>query len=158
MAHRGYYHYLQRQQCQPLRHQRNLRQSRLLPGAGTETDKKAGNLLFVSGHGTQICGKVGGDLTTDDGYNAARECTINCLSAIKQAVGDLDKVNIVKVFGMVNCTPDYVNQPTVLNGASDLLIEVFGQEKGCHARSAIGMCSLPRGIACEVEMVVEVTE
>lgn len=123
-----------------------------------ERTKKAGNLLFVSGHGTQICGKVGGDLTTDDGYNAARECTINCLSAIKQAVGDLDKVNIVKVFGMVNCTPDYVNQPTVLNGASDLLIEVFGQEKGCHARSAIGMCSLPRGIACEVEMVVEVTE
>ena len=68
------------------------------------------------------------------------------------------QVNIVKVFGMVNSTPDFVEQPTVINGVSDLLIEVFGQERGCHARSAVGMCSLPRGIACEVEMVVEILE
>ena len=123
-----------------------------------ERTKSACGLTFVSGHGTNIVGKVGGDLTIEDGYNAAKEAAINCLSAIKQVAGDLDKVNIVKVFGMVNSTPDFVEQPTVINGVSDLLIEVFGQERGCHARSAVGMCSLPRGIACEVEMVVEILE
>lgn len=119
--------------------------------------RQSGNLLFVSGHGTNILGKVGADLTLEDGYAAAREATINCLSAIKGAIGDLDKVEcFVKVFGMVNSAPDFVEQPAVINGVSDLLIEVFGHEIGDHARSAVGMCSLPRGIAAEVEMIVQV--
>ena len=122
-----------------------------------ERTKPACGLTFVSGHGTKnILGKVGAELSIEDGYAAAKEATINCLSAIKQVAGDLDKVNIVKVFGMVNSAPDFTDQPKVLNGASDLLIKAFGQEKGCHARSAVGMCSLPRGIACEVEMIVEI--
>ena len=121
-----------------------------------ERTKTACGLTFVSGHGTNILGKVGAELSVEEGYKAAREAAINCLSAIKQIAGDLDKVNFVKVFGMVNSAPDFTEQPTVVNGVSDLLIEVFGQEKGSHARSAVGMCSLPRGIACEVEMVVEI--
>ena len=128
------------------------------PNHPIERTKRMGNLMFVSGHGTNILGKLGAELKIEDGYQAAREATINCLSAIKQEVGDLDKVNVLKVFGMVNSAPDFVEQPTVVNGASDLLIAVLGQEKGSHARSAVGMGSLPRGIACEVEMVVEIQE
>jgi len=121
--------------------------------------KQAGDLLFVSGHGTNILGKVGAELTVEEGYQAAREAAINCLSAIKGAIGDLDKVvSFVKVFGMVNSAPDFVEQPAVINGVSDLLIEAFGDEIGYHARSAVGMASLPRGIAAEVEMIVQVRE
>ena len=119
--------------------------------------RQAGNLLFVSGHGTNILGKLGADLTIDQGYQAAREAAVNCLSAIKGAIGDLDDVIcFLKVFGMVNSAPDFVEQPAVMNGVSDLLIEAFGPEIGGHARSAVGMCSLPRGIAAEVEMIVQV--
>lgn len=119
--------------------------------------KQSGNLLFVSGHGTAYKGKVGADLTVEDGYVAAREAAIHCLEAIKQHVGDLDKVtNFLKVFGMVNSAPDFIQQPAVINGVSDLLIEVFGQEIGSHARSAVGMVSLPNGIAVEVEMIAEI--
>ena len=121
-----------------------------------ERTKTGCGLTFVSGHGTNILGKVGAELTLEDGYKAAREAAINCISAIKEVAGDLDKVNIIKVFGMVNSAPDFVDQPKVINGVSDLLIEVFGEDKGSHARSAVGMGSLPRGIACEVEMVVEI--
>ena len=119
--------------------------------------KQTGNLIFVSGHGPKnIIGKVGADLTLEDGYAAAREACVNCLGALKGYLGDLDKItSIVKVFGMVNSAPDFVEQPAVVNGASELLIAVFG-DAGWHARSAVGMASLPRGIACEVEMVVEV--
>ena len=88
---------------------------------------------------------------------AAREAAIHCLEAIKQYTGDLDKVtNFLKVFGMVNSAPDFIQQPTVINGVSELLIEVFGQEIGSHARSAVGMGSLPNGIAVEVEMIAEI--
>ena len=121
--------------------------------------KQSGNLLFVSGHGTLFKGKVGGDLTVEDGYSAAREATVHCLEAIKQKIGDLDNVtNFLKVFGMVNATPDFTQHPTVLNGVSELLIEVFGEDIGSHARSAVGMGSLPNGIAVEVEMIVEVKD
>ena len=119
--------------------------------------KKSGNLLFVSGHGTAIKGKLGAGLTVEDGYNAAREAAIHCLEAVKQAIGDLDRVtSVVKVFGMVNSSPDFTQQPTVVNGVSELLIEAFGEEIGSHARSAVGYVSLPNGIAVEVEMIVEV--
>ena len=122
--------------------------------------KRCGNLLFVSGHGSlQTKGKVGVDLNVEDGYRAARECAIHCLEAIKQSIGDLDKVrNFLRVFGMVNCAADFTRQPDVMNGVSDLLIEAFGETIGSHARSAVGMNSLPNGIACEVEMIVEVEE
>lgn len=119
--------------------------------------KQTGNLLFVSGHGTKIKGKVGGSITVEQGYEAAREASIHCLEAIKQHIGDLDRVsNFIKVFGMVNSAPDFIQQPAVMNGASEFLISVFGEEIGSHARSAVGMGSLPNGIAVEVEMVVEV--
>ena len=121
-----------------------------------------GNLLFLAGKGPtksdglSITGKVGKDLTIEQGYEAARVTAINHLSVLKAELGDLNKVKrIVKVLGMVNCTEDFKDQPKVINGYSDLMVEIFG-EKGKHARSAVGMCSLPNGIAVEVEVIVEI--
>ena len=121
-----------------------------------------GNLVFLAGKGprledgTYITGKVGQDLTQEEGYEAARIVGINQLAALKAEIGNLDRVKrIVKVLGMVNATPDFTNQPEVINGFSDLMFEVFGQ-KGKHARAAVGMGSLPRGIAVEIEMIVEI--
>ena len=122
-----------------------------------ERSKRSGNLLFVSGHGSKkTLGKVGETLTVEEGYEAAREACIHCLESIRMACGDLDNVaNFVKVLGMVNAAPDFTKHPVVINGVSDLLIEAFGQEIGSHARSAVGMSSLPGNIAVEVEMIVE---
>ncbi len=125
--------------------------------------KRVGNMVYISGHGCNgseptWVGKVGRDLTQEEGYKAARACGLFLLATLKQAVGDLDKVKgIVKVLGMVNADPEFGNHPEVINGASDLFVEVFG-EKGRHARSAVGMSSLPRGIPVEIEMIVEVEE
>jgi enamine deaminase RidA (YjgF/YER057c/UK114 family) len=123
---------------------------------------RVGNLLFLSGKGpnkpdgSYVIGKVGKDLTTEQGYEAARLAAISHLSVLKAELGDLNKVKrIVKVLGMVNCTDDFKDQPKVINGYSDLMVEIFG-EKGKHARSAVGMNSLPLGIAVEVEVIVEV--
>lgn len=123
---------------------------------------QTGNLLFLSGtgpkqtDGTYIQGKVGEDLSLEEGYQAARLTGINHLALLKNELGDLSRVKrIVKVLGMVNCTPEFQDQPKVINGFSDLMVEVF-QEKGKHARSAVGMNSLPMGIAVEVEMIVEI--
>lgn len=123
-----------------------------------------GNLVFLAGKGPQkpdgtyVTGKVGRDLTLEEGYAAARLTAINQLAALKAHLGSLDRVKrIVKVNGMVNCHSDFTNQPEVINGFSDLMVEVFG-EKGKHARAAVGMNSLPRNIAVEVEMVVEIEE
>lgn len=123
-----------------------------------------GNLVFLAGHGpskadgTYITGKVGKDLTEKQGYEAARIAGIAMLSTLKSTIGDLNRVNrIVKVLGMVNCVEGYGNQPEVINGFSDLMVEVFG-ENGKHARAAVGMSSLPRNIAVEVEMIVELKE
>lgn len=120
-----------------------------------------GKLVFLAGKGpkqadgTYITGKVGVDLTEEEGYQAARLVAINQLAALKAEIGDLDRVNrIVKVLGMVNAAPDFGNQPEVINGFSDLMVEVFG-EKGKHARAAVGMGSLPRNICVEIEMIVE---
>lgn len=122
-----------------------------------ERSKRSGNLLFVSGHGSKkTLGKVGDTLSVEQGYEAAREACIHCLESIRMACGDLDNVaNFVKVLGMVNAAPDFTKHPVVINGVSDLLIEAFGQKIGSHARSAVGMSSLPGGIAVEVEMIVE---
>ncbi len=123
---------------------------------------QAGKLLFLAGKGPKmpdgeyIKGKVGKDLTEKEGYEAARRTGVLQLAVLKDYLGDLNKVKrIVKVMGMVNCTDDFGNQPEVINGFSDLMVEVFG-EKGKHARAAVGMASLPRNIAVEVDIVVEI--
>ncbi|UCH21881.1 MAG: RidA family protein [Deltaproteobacteria bacterium] len=120
------------------------------------------NLIFLSGHdprrpdGTLITGKLGQDLNLEQGYEAARRTVVNLLASLKKELGDLDKIRrIVKLLAMVNCTPDFYDQPKVINGASDLLVEVFGPA-GKHARSAVGTISLPGNIAVEIEMIVEV--
>jgi len=125
---------------------------------------RSGNLLFLSGHGPQkdmgkiSRGKVGVDLTLEEGYQSARNTTLCLLSTIKNTIGDLDKVRrIVKLTGFVNCSEDFTDQPKVVNGASDLLVEIFG-ERGKHARAAVGMYQLPGGIPVEIEMVVEVED
>jgi enamine deaminase RidA (YjgF/YER057c/UK114 family) len=123
---------------------------------------KTGNLLFVSGHGPyqdgkiKISGKVGKELTVEEGYQVARNVGLNCLASVKATLGDLDKVKrVVKLLGMVNCAEDFKDQPKVINGCSDLLVEVFG-DAGKHARSAVGMQALPNGIPVEIEMILEV--
>ena len=121
-----------------------------------------GDLLFVSGHGPRragssdmVIGKLGDNMTVEEGYEAARLVGIQVLASIKRDIGSLDDVKrCVKALGMVNCTPDFGDQPAVVNGFSDLMVEVFG-ENGKHARSAVGMSSLPNGIAVEVELIVE---
>ena len=126
---------------------------------------QTGNLLFVAGlgpaareDGSTPSGKVGKDLTLEEGYEAARLVGINLLSRLKSSLGDLDRVErIVKLLSMVNCTPGFNQQPLVANGCSDLLVEVFG-EKGRHARSAVGMASLPNDIPVEIEMIVEIRD
>ena len=124
---------------------------------------RTGNLLFLAGHGptkadgTNITGKVGKDLTIEQGYEAAKITALSLIATLKDALGgDLSKVKrIVKVNGYVNCLPDFTDQPKVINGCSDLLVAVFG-EKGKHARAAMGMVALPNNIAVEIELVVEV--
>tara|TARA_B110000263_G_scaffold171967_1_gene149922 strand:+ start:1310 stop:1840 length:531 start_codon:yes stop_codon:yes gene_type:complete len=123
---------------------------------------RSGNLLFLSGKGPlkddgdYIKGKVGDDLTIEQGYEAARITGINQLSVLKSTLGDLRKVKrIVKVLGMVNSTSEFTDHPKVINGYSDLMVEVFGK-RGKHARAAVGMGSLPSNIAVEIEMIVEV--
>lgn len=123
---------------------------------------RTGNLVFTAGKGpvdkdgNRITGKLGQDLTIEEGYEAARMVGVYQLAALKQQLGDLNKVKrIVKVLGMVNATPDFTDQSKVINGFSDLMVEVFGED-GKHARSAVGMGSLPGNIAVEIEMIVEV--
>ncbi len=123
---------------------------------------RVGNLLFLSGKGpskkdgTYVTGKVGKDLSIEEGYEAARMTAIIQIAVLKNELGDLGKVKrIVKVLGMVNCESSFGDHPKVVNGFSDLMVEIFG-EKGKHARSAVGMSSLPFNMAVEVELVVEV--
>ena len=106
--------------------------------------------------GTYITGKVDQDLTIEEGYDAARLTALNILGSLKGEIGDLNKVvRFVKVIGMVNSTPSFNQQPAVINGFSDFIVEVFG-DRGRHARSAVGLVSLPSDIAVEIEVVVEV--
>ncbi len=124
---------------------------------------RTGNLVFLSGHGPVgadglVRGKVGVELSVDEGYDAARLVLIQLLGSLKAELGTLDKVErIVKLLCMVNCPPDFGDQPKVANGASDLLVELFG-EAGKHARSAVGMGSLPMGMSVEIEMIVQVAD
>jgi len=124
---------------------------------------RVGNLLYLSGHGPiQVAGqplprgKVGRDLSTEDAYKIAREVGLNLLGSTRALLGSLDKVKrVVKVLGMVNSADGFGDQPKVMNGFSDLMVEVFG-EAGRHARSAVGMAELPSGIPVEIEMILEV--
>lgn len=123
---------------------------------------RTGNLIYLAGHapvkpdGTYVTGKVGRDLTVEQGYEAAKLTAISLLSTLKAELGDLNKVKrVVKVLGMVNCHSDFADHPKVINGCSDLLVAVFG-DKGKHARSSVGMNSLPLNTSVEIEMVVEV--
>jgi enamine deaminase RidA (YjgF/YER057c/UK114 family) len=125
---------------------------------------RTGNLIFLAGKGpsktdgTYITGKPGKDLTIEQGYEAARLTAINQIAALKASIGDLSKVKrVVKVLGMVNSDAEFKDHPKVINGFSDLIVAVFG-EKGKHARSAVGMCSLPMNMAVEVEMIIEVED
>lgn len=123
---------------------------------------QSGKLVFLAGKGptradgTRINGKLGADLTVEEGYEAARLVGLQQLAALKLELGDLSRVKrIVKVHGMVNATPDFTDHSKVINGFSDLMVEVFG-EAGKHARAAVGMSSLPGGMAVEIEAIVEV--
>ena len=122
----------------------------------------AGGLLYVSGHisvntdGSAIKGKVGVDLTDEQGYAAARQCGLAILSTLKEQLGDLDKVKrLVKLLGMVNARPDYTDHASIMNGCSQLFKDVMGEESGVGVRSAVGMGSLPVNVAVEVEAIFE---
>ena len=121
-----------------------------------------GNVLYLSGQGPMrdgiptVRGKVGRDLSVDEAYQVAREVGINLLGSARYVLGSLDRVKrVVKVLGMVNSADGFGDQPKVINGFSDLMVEVFG-DKGRHARSAVGMAELPMGIPVEIEMILEV--
>lgn len=123
---------------------------------------QVGNLVFLSGRGplktdgTYITGKIGGNLTTEEGYQAARLAALNQLAVLRQTFGNLTRIKrIVKVNGYINTSGDFTEQPAVMNGFSDVLIEVFG-EQGRHARTSVGVFTLPKDMAVEVEMIVEI--
>jgi enamine deaminase RidA (YjgF/YER057c/UK114 family) len=125
---------------------------------------RTGNLLYLAGKGPgkpgepMPSGKVGRDFTIEQGYGYARETGLNIIAVMKAELGDLDRVKrVVKVLGMVNAIPEFGHQPEVINGCSDLFVEVFG-DRGRHARSAVGLGSLPRGIPVEIEVIVEVED
>jgi enamine deaminase RidA (YjgF/YER057c/UK114 family) len=126
---------------------------------------RVGNILYVSGHGLDLpklpgvrqTGKFGVDVSDEEGYATARAVALTMLASIKQEIGDLDRVRqVVRLFGMCNCTPDFVKMPQIIDGASDLFYELYGPVAGSSARTAVGMASLPRGIAVEINGEFEV--
>ncbi|MCU1455062.1 MAG: Translation initiation inhibitor [Acidimicrobiales bacterium] len=131
------------------------------PAANYVPCSRSGSLLYVSGHGPMgddgmVVGKVGADLTLEQGVQAARSTALSLLATLLGELGDLDRVTrIVKVFGMVNAAPGFGQMPAVIDGCSDLLVEVFG-DAGRHARSAVGLAELPFGIAVEIELIAEI--
>lgn len=116
------------------------------------------DLYYSSGSGSDSYrGKLGSDLTVEQGYEAARECGLQLLANMKAVIGDLDKVvRFVKLLSTVNSAPDFGDQPQVANGCSDLIVELYGEKAGKHARSAIGMGALPGNRAVEIEMIVQI--
>ena len=126
---------------------------------------KTGNLIYLSGvsptaksDGSEYKGKLGDNISVDEGYDAARLTAVNLIARLKGYLGDLDRVTqIVKLLSMVNATPDFIEPPAVSNGCSDLLVEVFG-DRGRHARSAIGVATLPGGIPIEIELIAEISD
>jgi enamine deaminase RidA (YjgF/YER057c/UK114 family) len=131
------------------------------PVANYVTARRTGNLLFLSGHlgkreGAVVTGRLGEDVETDAGYDLARSAAIDLLGTARAALGTLDTVAVVKLTGFVQSASTFTGQPAVVNGASDLLVAVFGHERGRHARSAIGVAQLPLGAAVEIEAIFEV--
>ena len=133
-----------------------------VPAANYVPFVRTGNLLFVSGQipmgpkGIDFVGKLGADADVDFGRAAARLCAINLIAQVRAATGDLEKlVRVVKLTGFVNSTGDFLDHPKVVNGASDLMVDVFG-DKGRHSRSAVGVAALPFGVAVEVEGIFEI--
>lgn len=131
------------------------------PVANYVSTRRTGNLLFVSGHvcrrdGAVVSGRVGDDIDTQTGYDLARLAALDVLGTVRAALGSLDDVTFVKITGFVNSAPGFTDQPAVINGASDLFVQVLGNERGAHARSAIGVAQLPLGAAVEVEAILEV--
>ncbi len=131
------------------------------PVANYVSYKRCGDMLYLSGQGprrndgTMHVGKVGKDVTTKQAYEHARLVALGLLAAMKQAAGDLAKVEVIKVLGMVNATPEFGDHPAVINGCSDLFVEVLG-DRGRHARSAVGMGSLPMHISVEIEAICRI--
>ncbi len=122
----------------------------------------AGNMAYLSGHGplhpdgTMTLGRVGEDRTKDEGYAAARQTGLALLATLRQELGSLDKIQrVVKILGMVNCVPAFTEQPAVINGCSELFRDVFGDEAGIAARSAVGVAALPAGMLVEIEAIFE---
>lgn len=136
------------------------------PVAKYKTSVLVGNILYTSGHGpakindkTPVHGRVGADLTLDQGKESARAVGLNILATVRSALGSLDKVKrLIKTLGMVNATPDFKDHPLVMNGFSELMAEVFGEDAGVGVRSAVGMGSLPGNIAVEIECIFEVEQ
>ncbi len=132
------------------------------PVANYVTSRQTGNLLFISGHlgkrdGAVVTGTVGEDVDTDTAYDLARRTAIDLLGTARAALGTLDTLAVIKLTGFVHCAPAFTEQSAVVNGASDLLVAVFGPERGRHSRSAIGVAQLPLGAAVELEAIFEVT-
>ena len=129
--------------------------------------RRRGSRLFISGHGPQLpdgelagpYGKVGADLTVEQGYQAARLAALSILGSLKRELGDLDRVVAwLRVFGMVNAAPDFTRTTVVINGFSELILQIYGQDAGAHARSAVGVAALPFGLPVVIEAEVEIAE
>jgi enamine deaminase RidA (YjgF/YER057c/UK114 family) len=141
-----------------------LPQPRDFPSPNRRGCVRVGAMLFLSGHGphhpdmkAKEHGKLGLDISEGEGYEAAKITALTMLATIKRELGDLDRVKqVVRLFGMVNCTPEFTTMPRVIDGASDLFYELFGPQAGCHARTAVGMASLPRGQAVEINGEFEI--
>ena len=117
---------------------------------------RVGKTLLTSGHVSEIKGKLGADLDVEQGYAAARECGVSILQSVHQEVGTLDGLRVVKLLGMVNCTPEFGAQPAVINGCSELFRDVWGTDHGVGTRSAYGVSDLPAGVAVEIEGILKV--
>jgi enamine deaminase RidA (YjgF/YER057c/UK114 family) len=119
---------------------------------------RTGQLLFTSGHVSTLKGKLGAGVTVEEGYQAARDCAVKILNSVWNTHGTLNGLRVVKLLGCVNSTLDFTDQHLVINGASDLLHQIYGKtEAGYHARSAVGFAQLPTGVAVEIEAIFEVT-
>ena len=126
---------------------------------------RSGQVLYISGHGLELpqlpgvrqTGKFGVDISDEEGYATARAVMLTILATVKQEIGSLDRVTqVIRIFGMCNATSDYTRMPQIIDGASDLLFDLFGPQAGCHARSAVGMATLPRGMAVEINGEFEI--
>ena len=142
-----------------------LPEPRQFPSGNRRGCVRVGDVMFVSGHGPHHPGmdivrrgKLGAGLSVEQGYEAAKACGLSILATLRAELGDLDRIQrVVRLLGMVNCTPEFEQMPKVVDGASDLFFELFGPEHGCHARAAVGMASLPRQQPVEISGEFEVS-